>query len=93
MNEMKDTRIVSLVLILIFAVSVFSGCGLVQVNPEKERAQVVAEVNGKEVLKGEVLDRLEQNKSLYYLTDEMNERMNRDFIQPLKAIGLSFDGV
>ncbi len=66
-------RKLSLALIFVLTVSIFSGCRFIRVNPEKDRAQVVAEINGEKILKGEVLDRLEQNKSLYYLTDEMIE--------------------
>lgn len=71
---MKYARKLSLVLVFAFIVAMASaGCGLVKVNPEKDRAQVVAEVNGEKVLKGEVLDRLEEEKAIYYLTDEMME--------------------
>lgn len=68
---MKYMRKISLALVFISVVAMASGCNLVQVNPEKDRAQVVAEVNGEKVLKGEVLDRMEKEKDSYYLTDEM----------------------
>ena len=82
---MKYSSKISLVLILAFTVGIFSGCGLVQVNPEKDRTQVVAEVNGEKILKGEILDRLEQNKSLYYLTDEIMENPDyKDYVLNVK---------
>lgn len=82
---MKNARIISLALIFVLTIVMFSGCGFVQVNPEKDRAQVVAEVNGEKVLKGEILDRLEQNKSLYYLTDEiMKDPEYKDYVLSVK---------
>jgi len=85
MNDMKNTGKICLILAFILVISAFSGCGFVQVNPEKDRAQVVAEVNNEKVLKGEVLDRLEQNKSLYYLTDEIiNDPEYKDYVLSVK---------
>ncbi len=58
--------------IAIGMISVFlSGCALVRVNPERDRAQVVARFTGKEILKGEVIDIFDRQKELWGITEEM----------------------
>lgn len=58
---------------------------MVGVNPEKDRAQVVAKVNGEPILKGEVLDRLEREKALHGLTDEsLNDEGNKEYVLEMK---------
>jgi hypothetical protein len=43
----------------------------VRVNPERDRAQVVARFAGQEILKGEVLDAFDRQKELWGITEEM----------------------
>ena len=69
-EKMEHIRKISILLVFAFLLGIIAGCGIVQVNPEKDRAQVVAEVDGEEILKGEVLDRLDREKEAYNLTDE-----------------------
>jgi foldase protein PrsA len=57
------------VLIITLAL-LLSGCGLVQVNEEKDRKIVVAEVNGEDILKGEILD---QYHAFYGETEEYDK--------------------
>ena len=58
---MKKFRILALLLVMSFAVS---ACSLIEVNEEKDRAQVVATVNGVKILKGDLIDMLDEQ--LYY---------------------------
>ena len=82
---MKQVKIISLLLATALLLGVVAGCGIVQVNPEKDRAQVVAEVNGEKILKGEVLDRLDRDKALYNLTDEdINNKNNKEMVLEIK---------
>ena len=39
MNRNEKRRIISLALIFVLTIVMFSGCGFVQVNPEKDRAR------------------------------------------------------
>ncbi len=58
---------------------------MIQVNPEKDRAQVVAEVNGEKILKGEVLDRLDREKAFYNLTEEaIKDKNNKEQVLEIK---------
>jgi len=63
----KYFAFISLSLIMIL----LSGCMLVQVNPDRDRAQVLATLNGEEILKGEVLDIYEQQKKSWGITPEI----------------------
>ena len=82
---MKQLKITSLLLATVLLLGVVAGCGIVQVNPEKDRAQVVAEVNGEKILKGEVLDRLDREKAYYNLTDEaINDKNNKEQVLEIK---------
>lgn len=82
---MKQVKIISLLLAIALLLGVVAGCGIVQVNPEKDRAQVVAEVNGEKILKGEVLDRLDRDKAYYNLTDEdINNKDNKEMVLEVK---------
>ena len=68
-----------------FLVGIVAGCGIVQVNPEKDRAQVVAQVDGEEILKGEVLDRLDREKEAYNLTEAaIKDKNNQEQILEIK---------
>lgn len=82
---MKQIKKVSILLIIASALGIIAGCGIVQVNPEKDRAMVVAEVNGEEILKGEVLDRLDREKAYYNLTEEaINDKNNEEQVLEVK---------
>ena len=54
----KRSKGLRLVLVLLLAAAV-TGCNLIQVNEERDRQQVVAEINGEKVLKGAFLDELD----------------------------------
>ena len=80
-EKMEHIRKISILLVFAFLLGIIAGCGIVQVNPEKDRAQVVAEVDGEEILKGEVLDRLDREKEVYNLTDEaIKDKNNKEQI-------------
>ncbi|MFY9176600.1 MAG: SurA N-terminal domain-containing protein [Caldicoprobacterales bacterium] len=82
---MRQVKSISILLAIILLLGIVAGCGLVQVNPEKDRAQVVAEVNGEKILKGEVLDRLDRDKAYYNLTDEdINNKDNKEMVLEVK---------
>jgi foldase protein PrsA len=70
------------VLALILAVLV-SGCGMIQVNEEKDRKIVVAEVNGKDILKGELLDQYEQYTAYYGVSKENEKQTKLDILDNL----------
>lgn len=67
----KRQRMVLIALIGIMAV-LMAGCNLVRVNEEKDRQIVVAKVNGKEILKGAVLDQYRAN---YGVPEEYDEQI------------------
>ena len=76
MNRMKKIVMVTVCIVLcaVFAVS----CTMVSVNQDKDRAQVVAEVNGSPITKGEVMDQVDMMLQMY--------GMNRDtFVQQYGA--------
>ena len=82
---MKHIRKISILLIIASVLGIMAGCGIVQVNPEKDRALVVAEVNGDKILKGEVLDRLDKEKAYYNLTDEaIKDKNNKEQVLEIK---------
>jgi foldase protein PrsA len=82
---MRQVKSISILLAIILLLGIVAGCGLVQVNPEKDRSQVVAEVNGEKILKGEVLDRLDRDKAYYNLTDEdINNKDNKEMVLEVK---------
>ena len=84
-EKMEHIRKISILLVFAFLLGIIAGCGIVQVNPEKDRAQVVAEVDGEEILKGEVLDRLDREKEAYNLTDEaIKDKNNKEQILEIK---------
>jgi len=57
--------------VIISLISVFlAGCVLVRVNPERDRAQVVARFAGEEILKGEVVDIFDSQKERLGITEE-----------------------
>jgi len=57
-----------------------SGCGMIQVNEEKDRKQINATVNGQEIKKGEVLD---QYISFYGETDEYDKEILKDILDSM----------
>jgi len=64
-------RKVVLGLIVVLFVFALSGCGVVRVNPDRDREQVVATFNDGEILKGEVIDRFDSMKLQMGITEEM----------------------
>ncbi|NLO81680.1 MAG: hypothetical protein GX094_01225 [Clostridiales bacterium] len=82
---MKTNRYISLLLISIVFLVWLAGCGLVRIDPEKDRQRVVAEVDGEKILKGEFLDVYEQQKAFWGITEETEKnKENRDFINSIK---------
>lgn len=69
-------RKLTIILALVIILSILAGCGMVSVNPEKDRSIIVAKVKGKNILKGEVLDRLDREKAYYNLTADAIEDPN-----------------
>jgi len=62
-----------------------SGCGMVQLNTEKDRAQVVAKVVEETISKGQVLDIYESQKYLYGITAEMEkDKKQKEYIKDIK---------
>ncbi len=66
MNKIKK-MIITAVCIALCAVLATS-CTMVSVNQDKDRAQVVAEVNGTAITKGEVLDQVDMMLQMYGMT-------------------------
>jgi len=60
-----------------------TGCGMVQVNDDKDRKVVVAEVNGEEILKGELLDQYEQYANYYNVSEEDAKQVKADILDDL----------
>jgi foldase protein PrsA len=84
-EKMEHVRKISILFVIAFLVGIVAGCGIVQVNPEKDRAQVVAQVDGEEILKGEVLDRLDREKEAYNLTEAaIKDKNNQEQILEIK---------
>jgi foldase protein PrsA len=82
---MKHIKWAGILLAIALILGIIPGCGIVQVNPEKDRKLVVAEVNGEKILKGEVLDRLDKEKAYYNLTDEdIKDTNNKEQILEIK---------
>ncbi|HZJ58305.1 MAG TPA: peptidyl-prolyl cis-trans isomerase [Clostridia bacterium] len=82
---MEHIRKISILLVIASMLGIMAGCGMVQVNPEKDRAQVVAQVDGEEILKGEVLDQLDREKESHNLTDEgLRDKNNREHVMEIK---------
>lgn len=67
MNRMKKIMAAAVCAVLCVALA---SCSMVSVNEDKDRAQVVAEVNGTEITKGEVLDQVDMNLTVYGMTRE-----------------------
>ncbi|MEX1377605.1 MAG: peptidylprolyl isomerase [Eubacteriales bacterium] len=59
---MRKTKIIAIVLALGF---ILTSCNMVEVNPERDRQTVVADVEGQLILKGEALDIAEYQISMY----------------------------
>ena len=59
---MRKTKIIAIVLALGF---ILTSCNMVEVNPERDRQTVVANVEGELVLKGDVLDIADYQISMY----------------------------
>jgi foldase protein PrsA len=77
----KHWLVLTVILLMIWAV----GCNLVQVDPEKDRQRVVAEVDGEKILKGEVLDLYDQQKIFWGISEEQEKDPEyKDFIKQMK---------
>lgn len=70
MNRFKRAGLVICIISLLIS---FVGCDMVKVDPEKDRARVVAKVDDDEILKGDFLDLYDQYRGLYGITDEIEE--------------------
>ena len=70
MNRFKRAGLVICIISLLIS---FVGCDMVKVDPEKDRARVVAKVDDDEILKGDFLDLYDQYRGLYVITDEIEE--------------------
>ncbi len=71
--------------IMAFGFSV-TGCSLVSENPEKAKKEVVAEVNGDKITKGEFTDIYDQVKLSYGITEEIeNDPEQSEMIKNLKV--------
>lgn len=78
---MKYMRKLCVLMALALLITAVAGCGLVKVDPEKDRQQVIAEVNGEQILKGELLDIYAQ----YGITEEQEKDASlKDQIKNLK---------
>ncbi|WP_270465329.1 peptidylprolyl isomerase [Christensenella intestinihominis] len=67
MNRMKKIMVTAVCAVLCVALA---SCSMVSVNEDKDRAQVVAEVNGTQITKGEVMDQVDMNLAVYGMTRE-----------------------
>lgn len=77
----KHWLALTVIILMIWAV----GCNLVQVDPEKDRQRVVAEVDGEKILKGEVLDIYNQQKAFWGISeDQEKDSEYKDFIKQMK---------
>ncbi|HHW71058.1 MAG TPA: hypothetical protein GX392_06985 [Clostridiales bacterium] len=86
MNMTK--RIVLIICTISLFISVV-GCDVVKIDPEKDRQRVVAKVDDNEILKGDFLDLYEQYKSIYGITDEVEENSEyEDTIKQIKEVVL-----
>jgi len=63
----------SLAIVIGLILVILTGCALVRVNPDRDRAQVVARFAGEEILKGEVIDIYDRQKELWGITEEMEQ--------------------
>jgi len=82
---MKFYRYISFLLIMVISLALIAGCGLVKVDPEKDRQRVVAEVDGEKILKGEFLDIYDQQKAFWGITEEVEkDEQYKDFIKGMK---------
>ncbi|WP_066687999.1 peptidylprolyl isomerase [Christensenella intestinihominis] len=64
---MKKIMVTAVCAVLCVALA---SCSMVSVNEDKDRAQVVAEVNGTQITKGEVMDQVDMNLAVYGMTRE-----------------------
>ncbi len=78
---MKKAKVICAALSLMLAALLFSGCGVFTVNPERDRAQVVARINGLELTKGEIIDIAD-----YYATYQGLKKTDADYKTALKKI-------
>ncbi len=62
-----------------------AGCGLVQKNEDKDRAIVVAEVNGTKILKGALIDEFERAKKAYQggIPEEQEQQVRETILESL----------
>jgi foldase protein PrsA len=86
MNGIK--RFGLLFMAIIIALST-AACGAVNVNPEKDKKRVVAEVNGDKILKEEFLELYNIQKSMLGITDEAeSDASQKDNIKQVKSMVL-----
>lgn len=82
---MKYYRYITLLIVMIMSLAWIAGCGLVKVDPEKDRRRVVAEVDGDKILKGEFLDLYNQQKVYWGITEDIEKsEQYKDFIEEMK---------
>ena len=60
-------RLMKLIAVLLVLSLVFAGCSMIEVNEEKDRETVIAKVNDQTVLKGDVLDAIENQLQIYIM--------------------------
>lgn len=69
--------------IIIILAMVVAGCGMIGVNDEKDRKQVVAQVNGKEILKGEVIDEFDLYSAVYGVQEDQEKEIKLQILDQL----------
>lgn len=86
MDTMNFYKKMSLVLAAVLLLGVLAGCGLVKVNEQKDREQVVAEANGVKIKKWEFTALYNLQKAMYQITDEVEKDPEmKEALDSLKA--------
>ena len=84
----KLTKIIAIALILALALTA-TGCSLVSVDEDKDRAQVIATVDGTDITKGEVMDTISMNAIAYgYPADYFFSEEVADQLEDIKRSAL-----
>lgn len=73
MKNVKIKMIIISLIVVLLTMMVLSGCGIVKVNPDKDRAEIVAKVNNQNITKGEVMDIYNNQKASYGITDAIEK--------------------
>ena len=85
---MKKIMVTAVCAVLCVALA---SCSMVSVNEDKDRAQVVAEVNGTQITKGEVLDQVDMNLAVYGMTrEQFAEQYGSDQFTAMKEDTVSY---